>query len=96
MGGSGRCVLETGGLVKEVYDYVLKWGETNLLIEKLTDLFNFIIPQYKNEGKSQVVIAFGCTGGQHRSVTLAEYFGERFKEEYETLITHRDIHLRKR
>lgn len=84
------------GLDKEVYDYVLKWGETNLLIEKLTDLFNFIIPQYKNEGKSQVVIAFGCTGGQHRSVTLAEYFGERFKEEYETLITHRDIHLRKR
>lgn len=84
------------GLDQEVYDYVLKWGETNQLIEKLTDLFNFIIPQYKNEGKSQVVIAFGCTGGQHRSVTLAEYFGERFKEEYKTLITHRDIHLRKR
>lgn len=84
------------GLDKEVYDYVLKWGETNQLIEKLTDLFNFLIPQYKNEGKSQVVIAFGCTGGQHRSVTLAEYFGERFKEEHKTLITHRDVHLRKR
>lgn len=83
------------GLDQEVYDYVLKWGETNQLIEKLTDLFKFLIPQYKNEGKSQVVIAFGCTGGQHRSVTLAEYFGERFKEEYKTLITHRDVHLRK-
>ena len=83
------------GLQKEVSDYVLKWGETKLLIEKLTDLFKFLIPQYKNEGKSQVVIAFGCTGGQHRSVTLAESFGARFKDEYRTLITHRDIEKRK-
>lgn len=83
------------GLQKEVSDYVLKWGETQLLIEKLTDLFKFLIPQYKNEGKSQVVIAFGCTGGQHRSVTLAEFFGEQFSKEYQTLITHRDIKKRK-
>ena len=83
------------GLEKEVYDYVLKWSDTQILIEKLTDLFKFLIPQYKNEGKSQVVIAFGCTGGQHRSVTLAEFFGSRFKDEYRTLITHRDIEKRK-
>ena len=83
------------GLQSEVSDYVLKWSETQILIEKLTDLFKFLIPQYKNEGKSQVVIAFGCTGGQHRSVTLAEYFGKRFNEEYQTLITHRDIKKRK-
>jgi len=83
------------GLQKEVSDYVLKWGETQILIEKLTDLFKFLIPQYKNEGKSQVVIAFGCTGGQHRSVTLAEFFGERFHSEYKTFITHRDIEKRK-
>lgn len=83
------------GLDKEVYEYVLKWNDTQLLIEKLTDLFKFLIPQYKNEGKSQVVIAFGCTGGQHRSVTLAELFGARFKEEYKTIITHRDLDKRK-
>lgn len=83
------------GLQKEVSQYVLKWGETKLLIEKLTDLFKFLIPQYKNEGKSQVVIAFGCTGGQHRSVTLAEFFGAYFEEEYRTFITHRDIEKRK-
>ena len=83
------------GLEKEVYDYVLKWSDTQILIDKLTDLFKFLIPQYKNEGKSQVVIAFGCTGGQHRSVTLAEFFGGRFKEEYRTIITHRDIEKRK-
>lgn len=83
------------GLEKEVYEYVLKWNDTQVLIEKLTDLFKFIIPQYKNEGKSQVVVAFGCTGGQHRSVSLAEFFGNRFKEEYKTLITHRDVAKRK-
>lgn len=83
------------GLDREVYDYVLKWGDTKILIEKLTDLFKFLIPQYKNEGKSQVVIAFGCTGGQHRSVTLAEYFGHQFKKEFHSLIQHRDIEKRK-
>ena len=83
------------GLQSEVSDYVLKWSETQILIEKLTDLFKFLIPQYKNEGKSQVVIAFGCTGGQHRSVTLAEFFGKRFDEEYHSLIAHRDIKKRK-
>lgn len=84
------------GLDEEVSSYVLKWGETQILIEKLTDLFKFLIPQYKNEGKSQAVIAFGCTGGQHRSVTLAEYFGASFKEEFNISITHRDVEKRKR
>ncbi len=83
------------GLDSEVSEYVLKWGETQMLLQKLTDLFKFLIPQYKNEGKSQVIIAFGCTGGQHRSVTLAEYFGNYFNEEYRTFITHRDIEKRK-
>jgi UPF0042 nucleotide-binding protein len=83
------------GLDSEVSEYVLKWGETQILLQKLTDLFKFLIPQYKNEGKSQVIIAFGCTGGQHRSVTLAEYFGAHFNEEYRTFITHRDIEKRK-
>ena len=83
------------GLDSEVSEYVLKWGETQMLLQKLTDLFKFLIPQYKNEGKSQVIIAFGCTGGQHRSVTLAEYFGNHFNEEYRTFITHRDIEKRK-
>ncbi|WP_301108237.1 RNase adapter RapZ [Sporosarcina sp.] len=83
------------GLNHEVSDYVLKWNDTKLLIEKLTDLFKFLIPQYKQEGKGQAVIAFGCTGGQHRSVTLAEYFGKEFKEDYPTQISHRDVEKRK-
>lgn len=83
------------GLDKEVSDYVLKWTETQTLIDKLTDLLHFLIPQYKNEGKAQLVIAFGCTGGQHRSVTLAEYYGKLLAEQNKTVVTHRDARLRK-
>lgn len=83
------------GLDEEVSSYVLKWIDTKTLIEKLTDLFQFMIPQYKREGKTQLVIAFGCTGGQHRSVTLAEYFGKSLKADDKTLITHRDVVIRK-
>ncbi|MEK3980602.1 RNase adapter RapZ [Psychrobacillus sp. FSL K6-2836] len=83
------------GLNEEVSSYVLKWGDTKTLIEKLTDLFHFMIPQYKREGKTQLVIAFGCTGGQHRSVTLAEYFGKSLKADDKTIITHRDVVIRK-
>ncbi len=84
------------GMDAEVREYVLKWNDTKQLIEKLTDLFRFIIPQYKNEGKTQAVIAFGCTGGQHRSVTLANYFNDLFQNEFETYVTHRDIEKRKK
>ena len=81
------------GLQSEVSSYVLALDDT--LINKLKDLFEFMIPLYKQEGKSQLVIAFGCTGGQHRSVTLAEYFGAFLNKNEETVITHRDINRRK-
>lgn len=83
------------GLQKEVSSYVLAQPEAQELADKLTDLFAFMVPQYKKEGKSQLVIAFGCTGGQHRSVTFAEYFGEHLAKLEPTQITHRDINLRK-
>ncbi|WP_439644323.1 RNase adapter RapZ [Halalkalibacter wakoensis] len=79
------------GLDEEVSSYVLKWSETQQFIEKLTDLLKFMLPQYKREGKSQVVIGIGCTGGKHRSVTLAEHFGEAFADEYVLHVSHRDI-----
>lgn len=83
------------GLNNEVSSYVLKWEATKEFNKKLLDLFQFILPHYKKEGKSQLVIAIGCTGGQHRSVTLAEYFGKKLKDQYITHITHRDINKRK-
>lgn len=83
------------GLDEDVSSYVLKYDDTKALIQKLTDLFQFMIPLYQKEGKTQLVIAFGCTGGQHRSVTLAEYFGHLLDEQAPTVITHRDIAKRK-
>ena len=59
------------GLQNEVSSYVLNFDEAQKLLEKLKDLIDFLIPLYKKEGKSQLVIAFGCTGGKHRSVTFA-------------------------
>lgn len=79
------------GLDDEVYNYVLKWNETKKFLEKLTDLITFMLPNYKREGKAQLVIAIGCTGGQHRSVALAEYLANYYKKDYTTQISHRDI-----
>jgi len=83
------------GLDEEVASYVFKWSDTTRFNEKLLDLLQFMIPQYKKEGKSQLVIAIGCTGGQHRSVALSEYYTKVISEHYPTHITHRDINKRK-
>lgn len=83
------------GQNKDVSDYVLKWPETQKFNEKLLNLLSFVLPQYKKEGKSQLVIAIGCTGGQHRSVTLAEYYAKHFSGQYVTHVSHRDIDKRK-
>lgn len=83
------------GLQEEVSSYVLKWNETQKFLEKLLDLLNFMLPYYKREGKSQLVIAIGCTGGQHRSVTLAEYIANHYQNDYHTQVSHRDIEKRK-
>ncbi|MDF2854743.1 MAG: glmZ(sRNA)-inactivating NTPase [Neobacillus sp.] len=83
------------GLDNEVSSYVLKWNETHKFLEKVTDLLSFMLPHYKREGKSQLVIAIGCTGGQHRSVALAEHLGRFFENDYKTCVSHRDIERRK-
>src|SRR5699024_5116377 len=83
------------GLDEEVFNYVFKWSDTKKFNEKLIDLLQFMLPQYKKEGKSQLVVAIGCTGGQHRSVALTEYYTKLFSEQYPTHITHRDIQKRK-
>ncbi|WP_373893350.1 RNase adapter RapZ [Virgibacillus sp. CBA3643] len=83
------------GLNKEVSSYVFKWPDTKKFNEKVLDLLRFMLPQYKKEGKSQLVVAIGCTGGQHRSVTLAEHFAKELSQNYITHVTHRDIDKRK-
>lgn len=76
----------------DVYEYVMKWGETQEFLTKLLDLLNFLMPQYHKEGKSQVVVGIGCTGGKHRSVAIAEYLGRVIgSSETEIVrVSHRD------
>ncbi|TNJ61051.1 RNase adapter RapZ [Paenibacillus hemerocallicola] len=80
------------GLDPDVYDYVMKWSETKEFLTKLIDMLQFLIPQYTKEGKSQVVIGIGCTGGKHRSVAIAEYLGKMLgNSETEVVrVSHRD------
>ncbi len=75
-----------------VKDYVMKSEEAKIFDEKLDDLVEFLIPNYINEGKNQLVISFGCTGGKHRSVTFANrLFDHLSAKELSVLISHRDI-----
>lgn len=80
------------GLESCVSDYVLSFGQSAELVKKLEDLLDFLIPLYIHEGKSQLVIAFGCTGGKHRSVTFAEAIYKYLREKkMRCRISHRDI-----
>lgn len=81
------------GNQKEVQDYVMGFDETIIFIQKLTDMLEFLIPSYVKEGKYQLVVAIGCTGGKHRSVTIANELYRRMKNKgnYGTTIHHRDV-----
>ncbi len=76
-----------------VHDYVMDFDVAKEFLKKLTDMTKFLIPNYISEGKNQLVIAVGCTGGKHRSVTLASELYEALKdnENYAIKIEHRDI-----
>lgn len=87
-----EALKEKTGLEKEVRDYVLSTEESREFLKKIIDFLEFSIPLYIKEGKSQLTVAFGCTGGKHRSVTFAELVGNALKEkEYNCSIVHRDI-----
>lgn len=77
---------------QEVRDYVMSFPEADQFLDKLEDMLQFLIPNYVNEGKHQLVVGIGCTGGKHRSVTLANAIFERLKGKgkYGISITHRD------
>ena len=75
-----------------VRNYVMSFSQSKELFEKLEELLDFLIPLYIHEGKSQLVIAFGCTGGKHRSITFAELMAARIAEKgYKVQKYHRDI-----
>ena len=81
------------GHVQAVRDYVMQGGTADVFLKKLYDMIDFLLPNYINEGKNQLVIAVGCTGGKHRSVTIARALYEHLEAagEYGIRIDHRDI-----
>ena len=83
--------LKTGN-DQEVRDYVMSFPEAGEFLQKLTDMISFLIPNYIKEGKNQLIVGIGCTGGKHRSVTLANKLYEQLKEKgnYGLTVSHRD------
>ncbi|CDI50701.1 RNase adapter RapZ [Clostridium tetani] len=78
---------------KLVYDYVLEFNQTKEFIGKLNDMLEFLIPHYTKEGKRQLIVAIGCTGGRHRSVSIANSIYKLLEEKgHKVNIDHRDIH----
>ena len=80
------------GLDKEVRDYVLGSEETQEFVKRTLNLLDFSVPLYLKEGKSELVVGIGCTGGKHRSVTVARELEQHFLAlGYRCLIQHRDV-----
>ncbi len=79
------------GTDAKVRDYVMSFPQSEALEKKLYDLVDFLAPLYVGEGKSRLVVAFGCTGGRHRSVTFAERAARHFEEQgFRVRLNHRD------
>lgn len=82
------------GLDPTVSEYVLKHEQTQVFLGKLTDMIEFLLPHYQAEGKQQLVIGIGCTGGKHRSVAIAEELFQFLKKNGVTVsVVHRDYQL---
>lgn len=80
------------GADEGVKNYVMQWPTAVEFMNKLTDMVEFLIPHFIKEGKSQLVIAIGCTGGRHRSVTMANMLSQKLKENnHRVIVEHRDI-----
>jgi UPF0042 nucleotide-binding protein len=80
------------GLNERIKEYVMKWPQAKNLVPKLLDLIDYLVPLYITEGKSQLVISVGCTGGHHRSVVFAELIHEHLSMNgYLLSVNHRDI-----
>lgn len=77
---------------KPIQDFILKYEEAHVFLDKLEDMISFLIPHYVDEGKHHLIIGIGCTGGKHRSVTIANGIYDRIgKYPYSTRLEHRDI-----
>jgi UPF0042 nucleotide-binding protein len=79
------------GLDPDVSAYVMEAPLTQELLRHLRPLFDYALPQYAREGKAYLTVAFGCTGGRHRSVAMAEELGRQLGNSHEVVVSHRDV-----
>ncbi|QSE75856.1 RNase adapter RapZ [Lactococcus taiwanensis] len=86
---------DKNGTDQEVYDYVMEHPQSEAFYQNLMKMLVPILPAYKKEGKSVLTIAFGCTGGQHRSVAFAERVSKMLQKDWHVNISHRDKDRRK-
>lgn len=87
-----ESMRDLNGLNTKVRDFVLGIEETNVFIQKTLDMMEYLIPYYKREGKLQLIISIGCTGGRHRSVCISkEIYEELKKKAHLVTIEHRDV-----
>jgi UPF0042 nucleotide-binding protein len=76
----------------DIEDYVMQWPVSQNTLHHLEDLLDFLLPQYRNEGKASVTVAIGCTGGHHRSVVFANRIGEHVRRlGVKAQVEHRDV-----
>ncbi|MCL6547526.1 MAG: RNase adapter RapZ [Alicyclobacillus sp.] len=73
-----------------VYDYVMQWPATKEFLRRVEDLVQFLIPEFTKEGKSQLVVGVGCTGGRHRSVAIARHLYDHVRKHADAHLVHRD------
>ena len=82
------------GLDEDVREFVMQHPVTEEFMRKVTDMLDFLLPHYQEEGKHRLVIAIGCTGGAHRSVAIAEAIGAYLREKkYQVEVNHRDLDM---
>jgi len=82
---------DKNGYDKEVIDYIFSFEKTKYFYFKLIDFLEFLLPEYKNEGKNILIIGIGCTGGKHRSVAIANKLYEDLKDKFTINLKHRDL-----
>lgn len=81
---------ELTGNDQAVYDYVMEKPETQEFVRRMIEMLDYLFVNFEKEGKMHLVVGIGCTGGQHRSVTLTNYFADYYAERYQVHRLHRD------
>jgi UPF0042 nucleotide-binding protein len=78
---------------REVYDYVIKASQTQDYIRHIKAMLDYVFMQYRMQNKNHLMIAIGCTGGQHRSVSIANWLYRHYSDQYQCFISHRDARV---